>query len=363
MKLLRVPTSALCNLCVSLSLMSLVGCQPTATLEEIRQGRDLLAEGKKILADRATQFSNAMATLEVVEPLQALLTEPPNIPISQYYEDVLSKMYGTYTENALGTYDHILGISQTISVTKLNGISISVENLKYDQTMRLAQVDIKVRSNFNGIDTPTAEEMTIDVTQYRLNALGEILSPIQSAGLRMEGTAEFPAPTAGAPNIKIKITRSIGSLEDAGLFGTQSIQQGWRLILTDLTDGLINKKTLTEEKVVRYVPSDQNGVWVGEFAYDGFRGVGVFSDVRMVLQSTAVAASGLATYRPQGGVSSNGKKVALVDGGPWNCVVTNPTAIGSGTKIYLNWLDGQFPQDLLPSPTYTCEQTIINVAG
>lgn len=323
-------------------------------------------EGQFFTAKSAEEFSEAIATLRVVEPLQMLITEPSSQSIPLYYQADISPHYGIYTENSLGAYDYQQTVGPSILVSRRNGVVIKVNNFIFEQDLRLSSVTIQVLSNQNGIATPATETFSFQLTQQWLTNMSTRFAPGLSTGLRIVGSATYPNQLViyGEPPTKIEISREYGYLEEMDpLVVPLSLRVGQRLVITDLTNGPINKKTLATEHSILYVPSDLPGVWVASSLADTFLGVGLHYDARLLLTSSTVAANDQAEYKPQGGATLHGKSTAKLAGGPWQCAISNPLAIGAGTKIYLEWLGNQALVDIFPSPAHNCAQMIITEIG
>lgn len=324
--------------------------------------RTQMAQVQSTTARFAEEFSNVMASLRVVEPLQMLINEPPALPIPLYYEADLTLRFGVYTENNLGAYDYQQSVNPSIVVTKRNGIVINVNNFTFEQDLRLSSMTIQVLSNQNGIDTLASEELELQLTQQWRTSTSTQFAPSLSTGLHTTGTATYSA-NGSTPTI-IEITHSHGFLREADpLVESPLLWIGQSLSITDLTEGDINPKSYMKANGIQYVPSDAAGVWVASIIYKGLLGLDFYSNVRAELTSNAVAASGLAEYSPQGRVVSRRKITAFANGGPWQCAINDPLATGTGIKINIYWLDGQFPVDLFPSPDQDCSQVIITEIG
>lgn len=354
-KALSLYKNIFCKLSIYSSSLLMCACiNGNVTEVDAQEARMALESGKSSMQLLANQFSNAMSTAEVIQPLKWLINEPPTQTIPQYYSNEITPHYGNYVENSAGSYD-FGAASDIITIQKRNGIKIVASNFVYAGT-RLASFRLVITPDNNGVTTPTAERINLDVTQERLAFLGESLPPLLSAGLRLTGKATFPNGSGGSASIDVR--RSIGSFEDAGLFGGQSIHNGWLLHLTDVTSGV--SKTWIERRIVRHIASDQLGVWVGDIAWDNFVGNGVRYNVAILLQSKNVSSTGLSVYNPFGAVYYKQRRVASLIGGPYNCDVNKPRTIGSGTTIQLSWLDGTL-QNIFPNAENTCEKTIITI--
>lgn len=348
-----------CGFIVSVLLLPSAGCIPTLPPAESAKVRDILLQNRVHMLELNTAFTNAMASLEVVAPLEMLIDksspqatqqylETGAFYIQQYFLPDIQPLYGSYTEIAPGVYDFQAGDLE-VSVQKLNGIVINLVDFKYDNDDRLYSYDLY--ATFSEL-TPLADRLDISLTMYRLNQLGSLTSG-PSSGIKMFGSVTLLSSTFVPINMLLEHGFATITEQDG------TVQTGEQLVITEVSGRLGNQTIFKQENSWQYKRSDQVGTWVSTYYNDKFTIGALQYNVQIFTDSSDVLASGVVHYQPQGGVLRWGWKAATATGGPYSCYTSDPLASNTGTPITLKWMD-KASQPLFPGTNFTCDDAIIS---
>lgn len=281
---------------------------------------------------------------------QLFIVEPPTLPQQPILLTQAQPMFGIYVEVTPGVFDVVTGLRE-VSIQYLNGIDVSFHNLNFDATTeQLLSYQISVNSNMRGKTTPAVLDTTLNLTITNFYpAQSSVLAPSSST---LAGEFIFMPTDGSSTDPKhFRINRFLGTATASGF----DVTSGRQLYYRDM----ISNQFWSDTETVLYSSNSTPGTWIGRNIIKLYQDNEVLYSLTMnLLNGINVASTGTAWYLGVGQATFDNARVAVVNGGPYGCNITDPTAAGSGTPITLNWSDSK-EDVLMPNDVNNCTRAII----
>ena len=352
----------------------IISCKPVSefgTIDQAIAARDTIPAGDIRLSQIDTEFSNLLNRFRDVAPAKMLINASTTEALSPTPYPELVPHFGLYTETAPGVFQHTQDdpeLSLMVQVNYANGIVLLMKGFGYrsmDPEQRVSSYDLSVTSH-NGVTTPAAEEVTMDISIHMLPLLAidfevdDPQIPLIPSYQRISANSVSYVDSNGSPvTYWIDITNSV-SQQAAPTPGFGIV----RKFMASLK-GSASSLRLSRNISNQYEPSGIAGTWVGYgrmdylYALDGNRLDYYEISFSPTLQDNGtdvlVSYVAEAKNRTWMDVLYNNKIVGSVSGA-YNCDVNIPTNIGSGSGIVIEWLDKETTA-ILPG-VYSCSDLV-----
>lgn len=353
---------AICKSAKVLALTTIIavsGClqapPPLGTAEQADAARVQFNEGLANIDTLSKEFSDVINRYTQVPVVNKIISEPPKQITLDIPKADIQDFFGVYQETSPGQFSLTPG-GHSIAVQYINGVDLILDRITYYIDTRLKSYILTVTSDNRGIDTPTAEEINIDIKEFRPD-FSKFVPTLLNTGTSTIGNYSFSRDGVNAT--QMRITRNQGTLEAVGV--TMSAVKQLRFDDNTTAENVFHESLET----IVYLKSDLPGVWWGFSATQSYSDPLMSLNIVMRADKQSLSVDGLASFVAEPSLSRivyEGKRVATLSGGPYTCDMQIAFDVGTGTSIDLNWIDTNSTVDtIFPSLKFPCNRTVLSL--
>ena len=360
----RMYYAAIAGIAASLTtlLTSCLTPREPGTYTEAIAARALINEGRAFVTAVQNETQAILVELAVVPVARSLLLDVGNGGKAVVLQNEVTTAYGLYTENATtpGTFDYAsVPLSTEIKIQFLNGIQVRLLNFTFSGApSAVNQFLLMVTS---GAQTPPSQVISMRLTIDRpdLSPFTDLLNILRPTLVLINGEISYFRSQVNKM-VTYRLTRS-GTEVRIDTQSANTITRVRDIEVQDVTAGTTKAPFWHDTETATFQESSTTpGTYSATtmtFTYQDSIGAG--GRIRIQDDPLLSTFPGIIGYNGSGFATYEGREVATVSGGAYECDITDPSNIGSGVPIVLNWIDST-NQTLMPELTlFTCAKSIM----
>lgn len=282
------------------------------------------------------------------QPAQAILPATLQIPLNPVTNAQMQSFAGTYSQTGVGAFSFVAGASNSITIEYLNGVDLVFNLMAYNDANNLEAVRVNFSSHNRGIETPPAEEIIGYFSIARSDHTDHIAS-LNSYSYRF--ASQFGLIFTDSTGVSAKhgfdFYESIKTTSRLGGITIDSDHHDRVWNPTNLRTGSFELRTTKQYKLSE-ITKTYAALEVNRYYKDKVDGNSLDYSAQLLLDDDdgiRIGLTGYVGYLPGNSVAlytidGETVEVAALSGGPYECNLITPTALGTGPANDMAWNNG-----------------------